>query len=200
MKYAKMLGIVAVTAMALMVAVAGSASATTLYSGAAKLPKGTKVFTSLVRGSTASLTAPNNELLDTCTAGTVTDETEQESAEEITSGAAITWGETGTTCTKPTTTLKSGKMGMSWSGGQNGAVKSYGAEVTLAGIFATSCVYGTSAIGTTIGTLKGSTTSNATLEVHTILEFKNGGVLCPASAELKATYTVTSPSPLHVTE
>lgn len=203
MKYVKMLGLAAIAATALMAFVASSASATTLYSGTTKLPKGTEIVASLAKGGTYTLTATNGESLDTCTAGTVSGKTNQESATEITGEAAVSWGESGTECAKTTDTLKGGTIGITWIKGTiNGTVKSYGAEVTVGGIFGVSCVYGTEATGTDLGELKGVTgeKEDATLAINTPVLLKSGGFLCPPSAIWKANYVVTSPTPLHVTE
>jgi hypothetical protein len=196
MKYVKMLGLAAIAAMALMAFLASSASATTLYSGTTKLPKGTKIESSLKSGTEATLTSTSGEPLDVCKESTVSGKTEQETASEITGKATVTWG----TCEKETNTLNGGTLGITYTGsGLNGTVKSFGAEVTIGGLFGVSCVYGTSATGTTLGTLVGSTTGDATLSINTPVERKSGGFLCPASGNWVASYTVTSPSPLHVT-
>ena len=53
---------------------------------------------------------------------------------------------------------------------------------------------------TDLGTLVGSTTGDATLAISTEVPKIEGGFLCPNPSRWTANYTVTSPTPLHVTE
>ncbi len=196
MKYIKMLSLAAVAAMALMAFGAGSASATKLYSGATGLGAGTTIDASL--SGSASLETTEGEVLNTCTGGTVKGKTSNAggSAETYVSGSieSLTW----TGCTRTTTTIKNGSLKIDYTSGKNGSVIGEGSEVTINGIFGSSCVYGTGT-GTNLGSLVGSTTGSATLAIKATVPRTSGGFLCPSTAVWNANYTVTSPSPLHVT-
>jgi Tfp pilus assembly protein PilV len=189
MKHVKILGLAAVAAMALMAFAATSASATTLISGTTTI---TSIEATLTE--TAKLTETNGTVLDTCSQSTVSGKTTEDSAPELKGSGTVTWGG----CTVTTDTIKNGEVGITWiSGTENGTVKSYGAEVTTA-ILGLSCVYGTPAGGLELGTLKGSETESATIEINKPVEFKSGSIACPQSTVWKAKYKVTNPSPLKV--
>jgi hypothetical protein len=141
------------------------------------------------------VTDTNGNVLDTCTESTISGKTEQETAATISMAVAITWGN----CTNETLTLKGGTWTISWISGLNGIVKSDGEEETTNGFFGTSCVYGTASTGTTLGTLTGSSTGSATFSINALTERKISNFLCPATLIWKASYTVTRPSPLTVT-
>ncbi len=196
MKHLKMLSLAAVAAMALMAFGAGTASATELYqlktsAAPATLAKGTVIDASLT--GSAKLES-GGEVLDTCTGGTVKGKTTTAGSSTSTVSGNIeelTW----TNCTKPTTTVKNGSLEIHHiSGGTSGTVTGSGSEVTINGIFGTSCVYGTGA-GTDLGTLVGATGphSHATLAINTSVPRISGGFLCPSTAVWNANYTVTSP-------
>jgi len=196
MKHLKVFGLAAVAAMALMAFVgASTASATALYSGATKLGAGTVIEASLT-GGTATLTTTEGTVLDTCTGGGVTGKTSNAGgAAETVKGtiSALTWSG----CTEPTTTLKTGGLEIHYTSGLNGTLTSTGGtEVTISTTIFGSCVF-TIGAGGTIGTLTGSTTSNAVLHVNATATRLSG--LCPASAKWAGTYTVTNPKTLHVT-
>ncbi len=200
MKYIKMLGLAAVAAMALMAFGAGTASATELYqlktgANAVTLGKGTTIDASLT--GSAKLEA-GGEVLDTCTGGTVDGVVDNPGSSTTTVSGPInelTW----TGCTKPTTTVKTGALEIHYSSNTNGTVTGSGSEVTINGIFGTSCVYGTGA-GTDLGTLVGATGphAHATLAINTSVPRVSGGFLCPSTAVWNANYTVTSPTGLVV--
>jgi hypothetical protein len=193
MKYIKILSLAAVAAMALM-AFAGTASATVLKSGTTTLGVGTTIDASL-KGS-AKLES-GGEVLDTCTAGTVKGPITNAGGSNATVTGEIkelTWEN----CTKPTTTLKPGTLEIHHiTGTTNGTVTGSGSEVTINGIFGTSCVYGTGA-GLDLGTLKGVTSGSASLVINVSVPRTAGGFLCPSSAVWNAEYTVTSPTGLNV--
>ena len=197
MKHVKMLGLAAVAAMALMAFVgASAASATELYSGATTLKSGTTIEASL-SGTASLLTTDRKTTLDTCTKGAVKGKTTNTgSSTEAVKGniESLTWEE----CTEPTKTITVGTLQISWTSGQNGtlAAGTTATEVTVETTVFGSCVF-TIGSGVTIGTLTGSTTSNAKLAVNAIATRKSG--LCPASAIWEGTYIVTNPKPLHVT-
>jgi hypothetical protein len=193
MKHVKILGLVAVAAMALMAFAANSASATTLKSGATTV---TTIEASLVE--TAKLTETSGTVLDTCTGSTVSGTTTADSAPELKGSGAVTWSG----CLTTTDTINAGEVGITWiNGTNNGIVKSYGAEVTVSLAGGTlSCTYGTPATGLELGTLKGTESGNATIEINKPVEFKSGSFACPKSTVWNAKYQVTNPSPLRVVE
>jgi len=198
MKYLKPLASTAVIGVTMLVAVA-SASATGLYSGATGLGAGTTITASL--SGTATLTTTEGTVLDTCSGGEVKGKTSNAGgATETVKGniEALTW----TNCTEPTTTLSKGGLEIHYTSGLNGTVtaisSNFGAasEVTVNTTIFGSCVF-TIATGGTIGTLTGSTTTNAMFDINAVATRKSG--LCPSSAKWVGTYKVTSPNPLHVT-
>ena len=198
MKYIKMLGLAAVAAMALMAFVGvGTASATELYSGATTLKSGTEIDASLT-GTAAKLTTTEGAILDECAGGTVKGKTTNNgSTTETVKGSVAKTDLTWTSCTRPTETLAGGTLEVHWTSGVNGTVTASGFEVTVNTQFFGSCVF-TVAAGTSLGTLTGSTSSNAVLDVNTVASLKSGAI-CPTTARWVGTYTVTSPKPLHVT-
>jgi len=201
MKYVKMLGLTAMAAMAVMAFVgAGTASATELYKGAETVKSGTTIDASLT--GSATLTTTDGTVLDTCKAGTVKG--------KITNAGSSTSTVTGsieelhwTECTEPTVTLNKGGLEVHHIGGLDGSVTAIPnphtgllSEVTVNTTIFGSCVF-TIANGTSIGTLTGSTTGNATFDINAVATRKSG--LCPVSAKWVGTYLVTEPKPLHVT-
>lgn len=194
MKYMKMLGLAAVAAMALMAFAANSASATTLESGSTLLPGGTEIKSSL---SGSAVLSSGGTTLDTCTVGGVTGKTNVESATWLEGEASVTWGAKGAGCINTTDTLKGGIVKIMWTSGLNGAVVSSGAEVTVETL-GTSCIYGTN--NTSLGTLEGTTSGDAKLVIDATVEEKEPKkFLCPDTATWQATYVVSSPTPLSVT-
>jgi len=201
MKYVKILGLAALAAMAVMAFVgAGTASATELYSGATTLKAGTEIQATL--SGTALLQTTDGIELDTCTGGEVKGKTTNTgSSTETVKGniEALTW----TNCTEPTSTIAKGGLEIHWTSGLNGTVTSIAnpvtgevSEVTVNTTIFGSCIF-TIATGSIIGTLTGSTTTNATFDINAIATRKSG--LCPNSAKWNGTYKVTKPLPLHVT-
>jgi hypothetical protein len=195
MKHVKMFGLAAMAAMALMGLVAASASATALYNGATKLGAGTEIKSTL--SGTATLTTTEGTVLDTCAGGEVKGKTSNAGgAAETVKGSVAASGVTWSSCTFTTDTLAGGELEIHYTSGLNGTLTGTGFEVTInTGLFG-SCIF-TLGTGTTLGTLTGSTTTNATMDINAIATRKSG--LCPSTAKWVGTYKVTSPSPLHVT-
>jgi hypothetical protein len=192
MKYMKMLGLVAVAAMALMAFGAGSASATTLFKNATEhYPAGTTIEASQV--GSGSLKDTSGNTIVTCTGGDISGKTDITSGESI-SGALATLKFTN--CTSEVHTMKTGSLSITHiSGTTNGTVTSIGSEVKIT-VFGTECLYGTGA-GTHLGTLTGG--APATLKVNTIVtEQEPKKFLCPDDARWEATFAVTKPNPLYV--
>jgi hypothetical protein len=224
MKYLKMLGLAAVSAMALMAFLgAGTASATVLCKTAMTegcaaagwaYPAGTVIDSSLE--GPAVLETTEGVEIDTCTEGTVKGATsnagsstetvsgnieETEDAGGVKTFPGLTWGN----CTQTTDTLRSGSLEVHWiAGTDNGTVTGKNSRVTV-NTFGVSCIFGTAGTGTHIGTLtatpknaKGETEKQATLDIEAIVPKIEGGFLCPADARWTGSYRVTSPEPLHI--
>jgi len=201
MKYVKMLGLAAVAAMALMAFVgAGTASATTLTGvGGTVLKAGTEIHA--VNEGVVKLTTSFKNI--ECEESTVKGTTDNETGTTVTGSIAktnLTWGK----CNCEVKTLEGGKLHVAVSGsGPNGSVSSSGAEVTAncSTIFGTvHCIYATGA-GTSLGTLKGSTTtgSTATMEIkENNIPRLSTSALCAEKANWDANYVVDVPDTLNV--
>jgi hypothetical protein len=200
MKYMKMLGLFAMAAAALM-AFAGAASATELYSGATTQKVGTILDFSLKSGTSAlwkETSPPSGEgnTLDTCTSSTVTTEiTNAGSATTTTTGrnTGITWSG----CTWPTTTTKLGRLEVHWTSGVNGTITAdTEIGVKMNTFFFGECIYGPTA-GTTLGTVAGG--NPATFTANAVTEkLAESNFACPATALWTGTYVSTSPAQLEV--
>ncbi|MDQ3725056.1 MAG: hypothetical protein M3335_04055 [Actinomycetota bacterium] len=205
MKYIKMLGLAAVAAAALMAFVgASTASATVLckvntattgcHVGGNAYAKGTTIKGNLT--ATAILETVGGEVLNKCTGSTLEGKTETTGgAAETVEGKILTLSWSG--CEKHTTTLSTGKLVIHYSEKDNGTLTASGTEVTINGIFGTSCVYGAGE-GLNLGTVVGG--SPATIAINTIVPRISGGFLCPAEARWTASYELTSPKPLYIAE
>jgi hypothetical protein len=196
MKYVKQLSIGAIAAMAVLAMTASSASATELYSGLTTLKAGTVISATL--SGTATLTTTEGTVLVKCTGGSIAGKTSNtgsstETVKGTVAAADLTWSN----CSEPTSTLAGGNLEIHHAGvGINGTLTGSGFEVTVDTTVFGSCVF-TLAAGTDLGTLTGSTSSNATMDINAAVTRKSG--LCPGTERWVATYTVTSPTTLHVT-
>jgi len=185
MKLTKMLGVAAVTAMALM-ALAGTASATTLATNGVTQSGAVTLEASLTTGTTALLADTTGVVANTCTASSV-------------EGTTSVF--TGTTVSGPISTLsfsfcslepivvhKTGSISVETIGaGPNGTVRSTGTEVTVPTVW-----FGTvncKSNNTDLGTLTGSTTGTAEIDINAVF---NCGFFLP-SARWTATYVLTVP-------
>jgi hypothetical protein len=198
MKYVKKLGLAAVVALGLTAFIgAGTASATVLYSGATKLGSGTEIFGSLT-GFSFKMSTTEGTALDECSSGGLHGKTSNSgSATETVRGSISVSSLTWSNCVFTTDTLKGGEFEIHWTSGINGIVTVSGLEVTInTGLFGT-CVFTSGTSKVTFGTLTGSTSGDAVLDVNTIMTRVSG--LCPSTAKWVGTYTITSPTPLHVT-
>ncbi|MDQ3725057.1 MAG: hypothetical protein M3335_04060 [Actinomycetota bacterium] len=203
MKYIKMLGLAAVAAAALMAFVgASTASATVLckvntqttgcHAGGNAYAKATTVKASLTK--TAVLETLGGETLNECTGSTLEGKTETTGgAAETIKGVFVIISWSG--CLKHTTTIAVGDFELHQANSDNGTLTATGVQVTINGIFGTSCVYGAGE-GLNLGTVVGG--SPATITINTIVPRISGGFLCPAEARWTASYEVTSPKPLYV--
>jgi len=201
MKHLKMLGLAAMALAALFAFTAASASATELYNGATTLKSGTTISASL--SDTASLTTTGGTVLDTCTGGGVTGKTTNTGGAGVAvTGSVEKSGVTWTGCTKTTDTLEGGTQEWFFTSGTEATVVGKGFKVTVEMVaeFGGTCSYTLGTGGTTLGTLKGSTTSNATLAVNAVVNGASGNsFLCPSDTKWVANYKVTTPSTLHAT-
>jgi hypothetical protein len=197
MKYLKILGLAAVAAMALM-AFAGSASATKLYSGASPLGAGTEIKSSLASGTSATLTDTEGHTLDTCTGSTVVGKTSNAgSSTETVKGTIATTGLTWSGCTVATSTTEGGELEIHHiAGTTNGTVTAKGFKVSINTVLFGNCVYTAGTTPIHLGTLTGVTSLNATLHINAIVNKSSG--ICNSTAKWVGTYSVTSPAGLNV--
>ena len=206
MKYVKILGLAVVAAMALMAFLgAGTASATKLCkttdtphcTAGWHYNEGTVIKTSLKAGTSAVLSDTGGSLRDECAESTTEGATtntgsETETVDGKVEAAKLTWGK----CTaEKTETLKGGLLEIHWiEGTHNGTVTAKEFEVTVK-VFGVSCIYKAGA-GIHLGELTSG--PEPILHVNTVVQ-GSGGFLCPSTGTWKATYVVTSPTPLYVT-
>lgn len=183
---------------------AGTASATVLCKNngstsacSENYPSATKVSESLVAGTKAVL---NTEFKNIeCSKSTVSGKTETSgSATETVKGPVE--GLTFEECNCEVKVLKTGTLEIHWiSGPNNGTVTQNGAEVTVncSTIFGTvHCIYVTE--NTDLGTLTGG--NPAKVDVKASIPRLTTNSLCSTTATWEASYEVTAPKPLYVTE
>lgn len=191
MKYLKMLGLAAVTAVSSMMFVTSSASATTLNNGSETLKAGSVIAASLTGTETAKLEA-GSTVLDECSGGAIEGVTGNETGTFI-AGFISKAGTIWSGCTKTTTTLSGGEFEFKWTSGSNGSFWLSELEVTVNTIFG-SCVYRYNLLTKTVGELIGG--SPATLTVNATALKQSGSFACPSEARWTANYTVTVPTTL----
>lgn len=204
MKHLKMLGLVAVAAMALMAfAGAGSASATVLCKTStnpcsSKWTAGTELEFTLKSGTSATWKGTGGETLKTCTGAKLRAEiTNAGSATETVKAKVLedSW----TSCTVPTLTLKTGELEIhSITGSTNGTLTLKNSEFTTKDPIFGDCVYGTAASGTDLGTLTSSGTGDSVIDVSSTLS--PIGLNCCPEVVWQEEFTITSPkeTPLFV--
>src|SRR6187402_3786969 len=182
----------------------GVASASTgeLYSGEATQGKGTKLTASLESETTSSLTDTAGNPIETCTESTLEGEiTKPGSSTESASiaGKHLTFSG-GPNCKVTVDQSKNGSLEVHHiAGTKNGTVTGSGFHVSIH-VFGTTCVYGLGESKKDLGTLTGSTSGTATVDIDAIVfEQTAPKFLCPDSARWTAKYLVTGPDPLHVT-
>jgi opacity protein-like surface antigen len=199
MKYAKILGLLAVAAAALM-AFAASASATTLTS-----PPGT-TYTGVIEAEAEDPDSEehNGVTLDgvtdiNCTHSKVAGKVETHGSNVTASGllSTLTFEE----CNAHVTVLKKGELIIHTdhvAGDGNGTLTSSGAEVTIQVTtpIKISCIYSTE--NTPIGTLTGHDDEHATLDIKATIKRTGHSFFCGAEAEWTGSYTVTNPENLTV--
>ncbi len=136
--------------------------------------------------------------LDTCTAGSVKI-TEIDEAHNNKTGTAsvtgtitiadLTWGQAGTLCSSPTTTVKGGTIHAT-EGAEAGSITitATEAEVTINNVLVGSCTYGVGA-GLDLGTVKAGGNE---LVINKEVNKTAGGSACPTPAVWNATYKITN--------
>ena len=189
MKYAKMLGLLAVAAAALM-AFAGVASATILTS-----PAGT-TYTSTIKAESEGSTTLHNSSLGisvTCTASTVEGKVESHGAASTAGGKISSLTFTG--CgTNDVSVAKAGSLEIHSLGSGKGTLTSTGAEITINSTsIGISCTYTTN--GTDIGVVTGGTPAKLAIASSTITR-TGDSVFCGSSGLWTGNYKVTTPSTL----
>jgi hypothetical protein len=194
MMYLKILGLATVAAMALM-AFAGTASATKLYSGAAPLGPGT-VIKSSIEGS--SILSSGGTTLNTCTSGQFTSEiTNAGSATTTVSGPNTTIDFE--SCLATVHTENPGTLEIHHiAGTDDGTLTASGAVIGRT-VFGTNCLY-QSGTGKHLGILDGVISGDAQIHIDiTVSEAEPKKFICPDTANWTANFAVTSPTPLQVT-
>lgn len=195
MKYVKMLGLAAIAAAALM-AFAGPASATILTNGAgAQLGVGTVIHGNAE--GTVTLHPPIGDIeCGTSTVGGTIGNAGSASTTVSGNLSTLTFGN----CNATVTVLKKGSLEVhtkTASADGNGTLTSNGAEVTV--VFAGfHCIFTTS--NTDIGTVTGSKTKAATLDIEATIPRTGGssGVFCGSTAQWTGSYAVSSPATLYI--
>jgi hypothetical protein len=199
MKHTKILGVLAVAALALM-AFASTASATTLEIGGVKQTKDVTIEATIKAGTSALLSDTSGFFANTCTTSTVkatnSTTTAPGTAELSAPISTLSFGSAATPCTKGNpTVVKAGTLTIGWiKGTTNGTVTSDNAHVTVPSALGTlTCE--TPAEGTHIGVLTGvkTTAEHATMHINAVLN-------CGITTRWVGTYTVTSPTGLGVVE
>ena len=200
MKYVKMLGLLAVAAAALM-ALAGTASATTITS-----PTNTKFTGEIHAVSEAhtTLVAANGIVVE-CNS-TLTGHIEKHGA-GITASGPITTLIFGTAATEGCTNgdvvhvAKPGTLEVHWIASGEGTVTSKGAEVTVTDNTGVTCVFTTESTGTHVGTLTDSHKTGKTPTIHVKsakIPRTGGSILCGASGTWNGNYEITTPMELFI--
>ncbi|MGN6586604.1 MAG: hypothetical protein ACTHKT_03915 [Solirubrobacterales bacterium] len=204
MKHSKSLGLTVAAALTLMAFLgAGSASATVLCKAAEKEGCGASgqdynaktIIKAAFEEGTGVTFRVSGETISACV------ESEYEAETANTGGVGAVTGSvkkfTLGICTPiEIHVVETGKFEITWQNGSvNGNFIGTGYKISMV-IGGGNCTYGPSA--EPMGTLTGG--AMGTIDVHTTLNKKEGGVLCPTTMVMEAAYTVTSPAPLYVSK
>jgi hypothetical protein len=190
MKFTKILGVVAVAALALM-AFASSASATTLEIEGVTQNKEVTIEASLLSGSSALFADTFGFSQNTCTASTVKGHTVSPFTGTTVGGPVTTLGWTGCSAGNPTA-HKTGTLSVeAKSGTTSGTVRSSGAEITFPAVGGGTITCTTE--NTDLGLLTGVATGQARLDINAILSCTSIGTM-----RWTSTYQITSPKGLGV--
>jgi len=188
MKYAKILGLLAIAVAALM-AFAGAASADQVTS-----PTGT-TYTSTIAATAEGHAVLDNPIAKIECASAVEGKVEEHGAGKVVKGNISALSFTGCTNEWHVTVVAKGSLTVETSTtGYNGTVKSSGATVE-ATRFGVVCRYATN--NTTVGTATGG--SPATMHISAAIPFHSGSFLCGEGATTwTGSYKVNTPSSLYV--
>jgi hypothetical protein len=196
MKYARMLGLLAIAAAALM-AFTGIASATQVTS-----PPGT-AYTGVIKATAGPTSLHGPFTTVTCQESIVAGELKNH-GKDITASGPITHL-TFITCNFPVKVLKTGTLEIhteyvngqqSTTANGNGTLTSNGAEITIETSIA-NCIFVTK--NTDIGRVTGSDTKHAVLDIESAGIPREGhSIFCGSSGTWTGSYTVTTPSTLYV--
>ena len=188
----------AATAFAIFLVVGASpASATALYSGAAKLGAGTELkWSELTSVYFAGL---NESPIVTCAASNLDWTTGNAGgASSTVSGAVGIKGMSFSSCTSTVTVVEGGELEIHHiAGSQNVTLTARNFDIVIH-VFGVQCGY-TAGSGTDLEKIIGSSSSTASVSIHAETAKKTGGFLCPANVLFIAGYDVTQPDPMHVT-
>lgn len=202
MKYAKMLGLAAVAAMALMAWVGAASASADVLCTENNTPACAKPITSLVatQVGSAALKDTSGNVLDTCTGaetkGTV--EKQGEGVEPEGPITSLTWSG----CTQTTKTLAPGRLKVETRETSPGVfvhtVTATGTEVTIS-VFGglLDCVYGPGATPLSLGDL--TLGKPAILHINTVIPLIKGSG-CPATGRWEATFQITNHSEVWISK
>jgi hypothetical protein len=199
MKHVKLLGLIAVAAMALMALLGvGTASATVLCKtatgglecGEAWKYSGTLKGT-LAPGTSAVLWDTSNNVLNTCTGGSAEGTASAGGASSTVTGTAPLSSLSLTGCSSTAEVVKGCEGEIhSISGTSSGTATLKGCEVKVT-IFGVSCVYGPGE-GVDVGVVEEGG-SGAAAAVREVVSKQEGGFLCPSTAVSEASVVRTAP-------
>jgi hypothetical protein len=163
---------------------------------------GTEIHATLEAGTSSKLTTTENFTLNTCTVSTVKGTISNAgSSTETVKGSITPANLTWSSCSAgPVTTTVGGELEVhSITGTTNGTLTAKNFEVTVE-TFLGKCTFVAGA-STHLGTLTGSTTGNATMDINAVVTRKSPDPdtgTCPSSARWQGSYTVTTPTKLTV--
>lgn len=194
MKTLKMLGIAALVASGLVIAGAGTAQATTVFTDSAKTidyPSGTEIDWSQAQAWDTRLLAFNGTTLVTCTGSTIRGVTDATTAPSLSTPISqFAWSG----CSQTIHTIANGSLRYAFTSGSSGQVTGSGSSWTIV-TSGVSCTYGTGE-GTKLGTVTGGTP--AVMEIDATLTKLSGGLLCYSTVNWKTKDVLTAPHALYV--
>ena len=191
MKYLKMFGLAVVATAGLMAFVGAGTASATVVCASTLTPCG--VEAPAVRATLiGSMTLENGStVLTTCTESKLKWKIEAQGANQSASGKVeeLVWG----SCTRTTNTVKLGKLTLHQiTGTENGTLTAQETEITINGIFGSSCTYG-AGTGIDLGLFEAGVPANIVIDGKLIKTA--GGFTCPLEATMTALYSVTEPAP-----
>ena len=157
---------------------------------------GTGTSLELSQTGTSVLETTGGTTLVTCSGATLKAGVENAGgASSSVAGSVSSLGWSG--CTNTVNTLKVGSFEIRHTAGtDNGIFVLKDTEVTVNGIFGSSCNYGYGSAAGTEGALTGG--SPATVQFEAVVPRISGGFTCPADTVWKAEFEVEEPAPLYV--